>query len=160
MDEIDRRICELVQRNGQVSNAHIGAAVGVSVSTAHERVRKLMADKTITAWRAVLDPQRLGAGLCAFMWIDMSYEGEAEAKAKLLDCPQVQEMHHVSGAHSYLLKLRVPDMAALQHFLQERVKTLRAVRGTETIFALETVKETSEILISPSTQGRHLGEAS
>ena len=149
MDEIDRKICGIIQHDGQTSGAQIAAAVGVSVSTAHERVKRLAADKVITAWRAVLDPGRVGAGICAFMWVDLSYDGEEEARDKLAECAEVQEMHHVSGAHSYLLKLRVADMAAVEQFVRRHVKTLKAVLRTETIFALATVKETTEILIPP-----------
>ncbi|MDJ0893908.1 MAG: Lrp/AsnC family transcriptional regulator [Alphaproteobacteria bacterium] len=147
MDEIDRHISDLVQRNGRASSAEIAGAVGVSVSTANERVRRLAASGVIRAWRGVLDPDRVGAGLCSFMLVDVSYEGEEAVKAALSACPEVQEMHHVSGAHSYLLKVRLTDTHALQAFLQDKVKPLNGVERTETILVLETIKETTEVLI-------------
>ena len=148
MDSLDRKICEIVQTDGRSSSAEIAAAVGVSVSTANERVRKLAASGVVTAWRGVLDPLKVGAGLCGFALVDMAYDGEEEAKAALMRRPEVQELHHISGAHSYLMKVRVADTAAMQRFLQEVVKPLKAVQRTETIFVLETVKETTEVLIA------------
>ncbi len=153
MDEIDRHISDLVQRNGRASSAEIAEAVGVSVSTANERVRRLAASGVIRAWRGVLDPDRVGAGLCGFMLVDVSFDGEDEVKAALSACPEVLEMHHISGAHSYLLKVRVADTHALQTFLQDKVKPLKGVQRTETILALETVKETTEVLIGGGAAG-------
>ncbi len=153
MDDIDRKICGIVQRNGRASSAEIAEAVGVSVSTANERVRRLAATGVISAWRGVLDPQRVGAGLCGFVLIDMAYIGEAEAAAALRARPEVLELHHISGPHSYLAKVRVSDTAAMQRFLQDVVKPLKAVQRTETIFTLDTLKETTELLIAATEKG-------
>jgi len=152
MDEIDRNICEIIQCDGRKSSADIADAVGVSVSTANERVRRLTTSGAVAAWRGILDPAHAGMGLCGFILIDMSFEGEEEAKAILRQRLEIQELHHISGAHSYLAKIRVADTAAMQDFLQNVVKPLSAVERTETIFVLETVKETTEMAIAPSSK--------
>jgi Lrp/AsnC family leucine-responsive transcriptional regulator len=148
MDRIDQKIAGLIQANSQRSNAEIARHVGVSVSTANERLRKLTASGAISAWRGVLDSQRFGAGLCAFVFVDTEYEGEDALRSALTGCPEVQELHHVSGSHSYLVKIRVADTAAMQAFLQHRLKRQPGVRKTESIIVLETVKETTEIAIA------------
>ncbi len=148
MDAIDRKIATLLQADGRASNAEIAEHVGVSVSTAHERVRKMATSGEIKAWRAVLDPAAVGAGLCVFVLVDMQYEGEEDACAALVACPEVQELHHISGPHSYLMKLRLRDTPALQAFLQEVVKPLPAVMRTETLLSLSTLKETSAVKLT------------
>ena len=100
-----------------------------------------------------LDPTALGAGLCAFVLVDMAFDGETEATAALAAHPEVQELHHVSGPHSYLMKLRLADMPALQAFLADVVKPLAAVTRTETILALDTVKETAAIAVRGAETG-------
>lgn len=148
MDQIDRKICEIIQADGKASNAAIAETVGVSVSTANERLRRLGQSGVIKAWRAVLEPDRAGAGLCAFVLLDVAYEGESEAVAALKSRPEVMELHHVSGPHAYLAKIRVSGTGALQHFLCDVVKPLAGVQRTETIFSLDAVKETTEVLIT------------
>lgn len=148
MDAIDQQIAEILQTNGRVSSAEVAQAVGVSVSTANDRIRRLHTVGIVTEWRGVLDPARVGAGVCIFVLIDMKYEGEEQACAALRSCPEVQELHHISGPHSYLMKLRVRDMPAFQAFLKNTVKPLPAVIGTETLISLDTLKETSAVLIS------------
>jgi len=153
MDTVDRKICEIVQRDGRASSAAIAEAAGVPTSTANDRLRRLAANGTIQGWHAALDPHRIGAGLAGFVLIDMGYEGEAEAVEALCARPEVMELHHISGAHSYLLKLRVGDMDAVQSFLAEVVKPLVAVHHTETIFALRTHKETAAMRVAPAADG-------
>ena len=97
----------------------------------------------------MLDPQKAGAGLCAFVLLDVGYDGEAEACDVLTGQEEVQELHHISGQHSYLMKIRVRDTQALQSFLQEVVKPLGAVQRTETILSLSTLKETTAVKITP-----------
>jgi len=149
MDKIDRNIANILQADSRASSASIAEAVGVSVSTASERVRRMASNGTISAWRAVLDPNKTGAGLCSFVLIDIAHEGEDLAKYALQARPEVQELHHISGSHSYLCKIRVADTTAMQRFLQDVVKPLKAVLRTESMIVLESAKETTEILINP-----------
>ncbi len=145
MDEIDRDLCALIQADAKQSTAQLAKAVGLPLSTAADRLRRLQSSGVITGWHAALSPAALGVPLCAFVLIDMTHDGESEACAALAGRAEVLELHHISGAHSYLAKLRLPDMAAMQRFLAEVVKPLAAVTRTETIFALETVKETAAL---------------
>ncbi|WP_343562246.1 Lrp/AsnC family transcriptional regulator [Kiloniella sp. b19] len=147
MDEVDRKISDFVQRNGRASNAEIAEVAGVSVSTANERLRRLAGTGVVSQWRGVLDPQRVGAGLCVFVMIDMAYDGEEQACERLCQCDEVQELHHISGPHSYLMKVRVADTRALQDFIQTVVKPMKAVLKTETLVSLSTQKETSVVSI-------------
>ena len=148
MDDIDKKISNLIQKNGRLSSAEIAAAVGVSVSTANERVTRLTSSGIVKDWRAVLNPKNVGASLCAIIMVDVNYEGEEETTETLSTFKEIQEIHHISGAHSYLIKIRVADTDALQNFLSEKVKPLKGVTGTESFIVLETVKETTEVLIS------------
>lgn len=147
MDNTDRNIAALLQRDGRLSSAEVGKAVGVSTSTANERIRKLTASGVIVDWRAVLDPDEVGARLCAFLFVDVDYDGEAAFRDAVETMPEVQECHHVTGQHSYLLKLRVADTRALQTFLQDKLKPLAGITGSETLVVLDTVKETTVVVL-------------
>lgn len=141
MDDFDKRICDDLQRAGRRSSAELAKSVGVSVSTANERVRRMAATKEIRGWHAHLDPEAVGASLCCFVLVDMSYEGEAEACAALIAHDEVMELHHIAGAHSYMMKIRTRDTASLQAFFAAHVKPLPAVQRTETLISLDALKE-------------------
>lgn len=151
MNKIDRKIYGIIQENGRISNSDIAAQTGISVSTASERIRRLVASGVIRGFRGILDPAAAGANLCCFVLIDMEYFGEAAACEALVKRPEVMELHHISGAHSYLMKVRVADTDALQAFLQEEVKPLPAIKRTETVISLDALKETSAMKITGAT---------
>jgi Lrp/AsnC family transcriptional regulator, leucine-responsive regulatory protein len=148
MDAIDIEILRLIQADNRRSAAELGQEVGLSVSATNDRVRRLNSSGIICGNRAVLDPRPAGLGLCAFMFVDLEpradEHGFAEALRRL---PEVQEAHHVTGPHSWLLKVRVRDASALQHLLANHLKPLPGVLRTETIIALDTAKETTELAL-------------
>ena len=150
MDTIDRKILSIVQNDSRKSSAEIAGAVGVSVSTANERVRKLTASGHIKAWQAVLAPEKVGANLCAFLLLDMDYAGEEQACAALVKLDEVQELHHISGAHSYMMKVRVADTRALQTLISTKIKPLAGITGTQSMLVLSTEKETPIMVIAKS----------
>lgn len=152
MDTIDRKICEILQRDGRITNSEIATALDLSVSAASERVRRLVSAGSVTGFRAILDTKVVGADFCCFLFIDMQYQGEQDAVAALTERPEVLELHHISGAHSYLAKVRVADAHALEVFLQDAVKPLQAVHRTETILSMSVRKETTAVKIASGDQ--------
>lgn len=148
MDRFDRKICAIVQADAKRTTAQIAAAVGLPLSTTADRLKRLQAGGVITGYHAALSPVAMEVPLCAFVLIDMAHDGEAEAVGVLAERAEVLDLHHISGAHSYLAKLRLADMAAMQRFLAEVVKPLPAVTRTETIFALDSIKETNALPLS------------
>ncbi len=146
VDAVDRKIACLLQADNRLSNAEIGDAVGLSVSAANERVRRLNSTGVIRGNHAVLDPDRVGLSLCAFVYVDLApHPDEAGFRAAASARPEVQEVHQVAGAHCYLLKIRAGGTRALQRFLTEHVKSQPDVLRTETVIVLETLKETSAL---------------
>lgn len=150
MDEIDRKIACLLQTDNRLSNAEIGAAVGLSVSAANERVRRLNNSGVIRGNHAVLNPDRVDLALCAFVFIDLApHPDEAGFRAAIAVRPEVQELHQVAGAHCYLAKIRVSGARALQRVLTDHIKSQPDVLRTETVIVLETIKETSRLALTP-----------
>ena len=60
-DELDQRIVALLVANGRATFAEIGDAVGLSAPAAKRRVDRLVAERTITGFTALVDPEAAGA---------------------------------------------------------------------------------------------------
>ena len=56
MDDIDRKIIDIVQGNGRVTNAALAEATGLSVSAANDLLRRLGERGVIAGWTARIDP--------------------------------------------------------------------------------------------------------
>jgi Lrp/AsnC family leucine-responsive transcriptional regulator len=143
IDDTDRQILGLVQRDAKLPHAEIGRRVGLSVSAVNERLRKLQAAGVIRAYEARLDPQALGLELCAFVLVQLERpEHEAPFLEAVRATRQVLECHHVTGDYNYLLKLRVARPTELEAVIGRGLKGLAGVVRTHTVIALSTAKET------------------
>lgn len=141
MDKIDRKITALLAEDARRSLADMGEAVGLSPSAVNERIRRLTASGAIRRFTVDADPAALGLGVTAFVLIGLDYEaGEEAFRAFAVAHPSVAECHHVTGGWSYLLKVRLADLAALEAFLAE-LKVRRFLARSETMIALSTAVE-------------------
>jgi Lrp/AsnC family leucine-responsive transcriptional regulator len=154
LDAIDLKILAELQRDGRLSNVALARRVGLSPTPCAERVRALEAAGVIGGYSAKLDAERLDLGLTVFIEIAIArtsqgaFEQFAEAMRRI---PQVQECHMVAGGFDYLLKVRVPDMAAYRAFLGDVLSRVPGIRETHSYAVMEHVKETQAVDLS------HLG---
>lgn len=149
IDDIDRQVATILQRNARTPTAEIARQVGMAASAVHERIRKLEERGVVQGYCAILDPHLLGRGLLAYVFVRADERvGAAETGELLALIPEVQEVHHVAGEDCYLVKVRVADTDALGRLLRERMGSIETVRSTRTTIVLETVKETTALDLS------------
>lgn len=146
MDIQDIKVLEILQSDNRTSAGQIAEKIGLSVSAVGERIRRLNATGIIDHNRAIIDPHSISLGLCAYMFVDLGPSASDEAFVSAIEAiPEVLEAHHITGKHSWLIKLRVKDTAALQTLLTYHLKPIEGVQATESIIVLETAKETTEL---------------
>jgi Lrp/AsnC family leucine-responsive transcriptional regulator len=150
LDRIDRRILGALQDDGRLSYVDLGEKVGLSTSPCLERVRRLEKDGYIRGYTALLDPTRLEAGLLVFVEISLNYTSGTvfeDFRRAVARWPEILECHLVAGDFDYLLKLRIADMASYRELLGEILHALPGVRDSRTLVAMETVQESTRIVI-------------
>jgi Lrp/AsnC family leucine-responsive transcriptional regulator len=128
----DAGILDALQRDGRLSYAEIGAAVGMSGPSAHERVKKLEARGIILGYTAAVDPDSIGLGVLAFMWVTQAPGTIADDIAgDFARIPEVEACHRIAGEGDYLLKIRASDTLDLE-------RVVRVVQGTRHVYRTET----------------------
>jgi Lrp/AsnC family transcriptional regulator, leucine-responsive regulatory protein len=153
IDEKDARILELLQKDGRMTNVDIARAVELTPSATLERVRKLEERGFIKGYTATLDPQALGLGLVAFIFMRVDdindLLGTADRTAQELSAlPSVLELHHLAGEDCFLVKVRARDTDDLYRILKEDFGPFKAIRSTRTTIVLKTVKETQRLPVT------------
>jgi len=138
LDRLDARILEILQRDGRRTYADIGADVGISAPSVHERVKKLEARGVISGYAATVDPVLVGRGILAFTWVSQA-PGTAsdDLTTDFAAIPEVEECHHIAGEADYLLKIRTRDTKDLERVIRVLSDT-RHVFSTETDIALSS----------------------
>jgi Lrp/AsnC family leucine-responsive transcriptional regulator len=153
MDEIDRNLVIALQENGAAGLAELSKAAGLSVSATAERVKRLEERNVIRGWRIDLDPVAAGCPLLAFVFVAMRPGRDDAAFLKAMKRHEaVLECHTVTGPWCYFLKLRLPDVAALESFVSDEIRGQPGVERTETVLALASPKETAILPVAEAQE--------
>jgi Lrp/AsnC family leucine-responsive transcriptional regulator len=148
IDEIDRKILNIIQSNARASHNEIAKEVGMAASAIFERIRKLEKRGIIQGYETRLNPKALDLGLVAFIFIRAhEHVGTLETGKLLAHIPEVLEIHDVAGEDCYLVKVRVANTEALGVLLREKIGPIDAISSTRTTIVLATVKETAQLPI-------------
>jgi Lrp/AsnC family leucine-responsive transcriptional regulator len=143
VDEIDRKILEALQNDARTPLAAIAKEVNLSGAAVAERLRKLEQAGVIRGYQAIVDHDKLGKPLMAFVRVTQagpSYDEDAQQMAALLADPDIMEIHHVAGEDCFILKVRAADPRGIEALLK-RLRTRLHVDRTVTMIVLSTVKD-------------------
>ena len=143
LDRVDRRLLEVLQRDGRVSNVALAERVHLSPSPCLRRLKALEHDGVIEGYRAVLDREAVGLGLTVFVEIKVERHSDRlaeEIEEAVARMPEVVACHIVSGAADFLLEVVVPDLRSYEGFLLGSLLKLPSVTDVRSNFAIRTVK--------------------
>jgi Lrp/AsnC family leucine-responsive transcriptional regulator len=141
VDRIDARILDLLQADGRRTYADIGAEIGISGPSVHERVKKLEARGVIRGYQAIVDPSSIGLGILAYTSVTQAPGSiGTDLTGEFAAIPEVEACHHVAGAADYLLKIRARDTRHLERVLH-RVQSTHDVFTTQTEVVFSTAFE-------------------
>lgn len=153
IDEIDRKILDILQKDARTANAAIAREVNMAPSAVFERVRKLTEKGYIKAFEARLAASKLGLGLLAFVHVRTNeLVNQSLAAHDLARIPEVLEVYNIAGEDCYLLKVRAASTEELGKLLREKVGAIPQVISTRTTIVMETYKETSRLPLDQITK--------
>ena len=143
LDATDLRLLDLLQSDASLSNQALAERALTSPATALRRVRRLVDEGLIERSVAILNPQKLGAGLTALVEITLDRQGAEHLAAfeqRAVADAAVQQCYRVSPGPDFVLVLQVADMPAY-HALVQRLFTQDAnVRNVKSFFSVHRAK--------------------
>lgn len=117
LDAIGWKILVELQENARIAFAELARRVGLSTPAAAERVRKLEDEGVITGYRTEINPAKVGLPVLAFVRVNVLGDAIPKFAEKAVKRPEVLEVHRVTGAESFIIKVAVRDHAHLQAVL-------------------------------------------
>jgi Lrp/AsnC family transcriptional regulator, leucine-responsive regulatory protein len=142
-DALDSKIVKSLMDNGRMTFAELAGLLGLSAPAAAERVRRLEERGIIKGYAALVDPEKVGCGVTAFVSVALERPEHREPFALMVTAKQeIQECHHVAGDFDFLLKMRCGTLRDLERLVGEVIKGLPGVVRTRTTIALSALKET------------------
>jgi Lrp/AsnC family leucine-responsive transcriptional regulator len=133
LDDVDRQVLRLLAEDGRRSYTDLARDTGLSTSAVHQRVRRLEQRGAIVGYAAQIDPLSVGLPLTAFVSVTpIDPAAPDDAPERLAHLTAIEACHSVAGEESYILKVRVPDPAALESLLQD-IRAAAQVRTRTTV---------------------------
>ena len=156
LDRTDRRILELMQANGRISNLEMAERIGLSPSPCSRRVKTLEDAGLIASHVTLLNANKLGLSLQAYIHISLDRhtpERFESFDAAIKDFSEVLECDLVTGTDAdYQLKVVVRDMEHYQQFLLGKLTRVPGVTGVRSSFVLRRIKHETALPLD------HLGQ--
>jgi Lrp/AsnC family transcriptional regulator, leucine-responsive regulatory protein len=152
LDNTDRKILEMLQRNSNITNALLAKEIGLSPAPTLERVNKLENAGVIKSYHAVIDPATVGLGVSTFVMVTLKGHNRENISKFMQAIEQVDEViecHHITGSGDFILKTICADIAAYQQLMLEKVSNIDVVDSLQSMVILSTLKD-RKILPIPS----------
>ena len=152
LDDIDRQILGLLQRDARMTNAAIAAEVGLTGPSVFERVRKLEQRGVICGYTINIDPAALGKTMTAFIRVTAAFDEKYDAGiAAISRDADVLECYGVAGEDCLIIKTVVGDPAELNALLY-RIRGHVSVQHSVTMIALRALKENAPLNVLPRSE--------
>jgi Lrp/AsnC family leucine-responsive transcriptional regulator len=150
LDSIDMKILEILQREGRKRRNDLAGAVGLSLPSVSDRLRKLEESGIISGYYAKLDAKKVGKDITAFIFVAVdSSKHYASFLEHTRELDDILECHAITGEGTHLLKVRTTNTASLEKLLA-KIQAWPGVTRTQTDVVLSTAKETTRLRIEPS----------
>jgi DNA-binding Lrp family transcriptional regulator len=139
----DRRLLALIQKDATLTAQALGEALNLSASQAARRRQRLEAAGIVRATRAMLDPQKVGLGVQAFIQVVMATHTEANARdfaALTQRQPEIVGAWTLTGEADYLLRVYCTDLDALNRLVQAVLLPHPAVSRVQSQIVMDRIK--------------------
>jgi Lrp/AsnC family transcriptional regulator len=153
MDKQDRKILELLQKDGALTAAELAERIGLSKAPCWRRIRRLEEEGVIKQTVALLNARHLNLGTTVFVTLKTANHSEAwfeKFVKSVRDIPEVVEIHRMSGDVDYLMRIVVPDIDAYDLVYKRLIASVE-FKDVSASFALETIKYTTALPLNYMT---------
>lgn len=148
LDDIDRHILRVLQKDGATQNVQLAEKVGLSPSPCSRRVKMLEEAGVIERYVALVDASKVGLGLTVFarIWLTgQDVETVDHFTDQVLRLPHVVECHLMAGDCDFLLRVVAADLDDYRRFQINHLTRIKGVQSVKTEIPMQKIKLTSEL---------------
>lgn len=145
IDDFDRKILQLVQRNNQLTSAQISERVGLSPTSVQRRLNKMRANKVIEADIAIVSPKAADRPLTMLVAVELARERSDiidRFKRAVRERPEVMSAYYVTGETDFVLIVSAKDMEDYEGFTRDFFYNNADIKGFKTTVVMDRIKAT------------------
>ncbi len=148
LDNIDRNILKILQKDGRITNSQLSKDIGLSPAPTLERVKKLEQTGYIASYHAVLNKEKLGLGVTTLVMVSLKQHNK-ETIEKFISAinklEEVIECHHTTGTADFMLKVVSNDITGYQKFMLEEISNIEVIADMQSMVILSTFKDSKAV---------------
>ena len=157
MDQVDRRLLDLLQHDASLSLDALSERAALSRNACWRRIRRLEDEGVIKARVTLLDAGRINVGLTAFIALrttEHSAEWLKQFSKAVRDIPEIVGVYRMTGDVDYLLQAVIPNVAAYDALYKRLIDRI-TLADVSSSFVMEEIKATTVLPLdyAPSNRG-------
>ena len=150
IDQIDRRILEVLQQAPGINATAIGEKVGLSQSACWRRIQRLRDEGIIKDQPVKLDREKVGLNTMVFAHVKLTSHGRSNL-ASFADAvsayPEVLDCYVLLGNVDFLLRIVTEDIKAYEQFFFEKLSQLPGIQEVNSSIVMSDIKHTTVLPI-------------
>lgn len=138
IDNLDRKILEIITKNARIPSKDVAAECGVSRAAIHQRIQRMIDINVIIGSGYHVNPKVLGYATCTYIGINLERGSMyRDVVPELEKIPEVVECHFTTGPYTMMIKLYARDNQHLMELINDKIQHIAGVSTTETLISLE-----------------------
>lgn len=137
LDDVDRRMIDVLRRDGRRSVPALADDVHVGRATAYNRFDRLVDDRVITGFSARVDPKRIGLDVAAMILVNVRQGEWRTLEDRLLALPGVEWIGVAAGEFDFMVLVRADSLDHLRDVALSELQQIDGVRSAQTVVLLD-----------------------
>lgn len=138
IDNLDRKILQIVMHNARIPSKDVALECGVSRAAIHQRIQRMIDLNIITGSGYHVNHKALGYSTCTFIGVTLERGAMyRDVVPQLEKIPEIVECHFTTGPYSIFIKLFARDNEHLMDLLNNKIQMIPGITGTETLISLD-----------------------
>ncbi|MEI7488492.1 MAG: Lrp/AsnC family transcriptional regulator [Chryseobacterium sp.] len=149
VDEKDLSILRLLQKDAKLSIRDISARINLSPTPTHERIKRMEKQGIIKEYTAIVDRKKVNKGMMVVCMIALNAHNKSIATKFIEEVSRLKEVvefYNISGEFDFMLKILAPNMDEFHEFFVNQLSEIEGIGQTTSIFVMNSIKESSQIL--------------
>lgn len=148
LDKIDKKILDILQTDGRITNAQLSKDIGLSPAPTLERVKKLENAGIIMSYHAKVNTEKINLGVTTYVMVSLKGHNKSNID-KFIEAiegvDEIIECNHVTGSSDFILKVIAKDIPSYQKLMLEKVSEIEVVDSMQSMVILSTFKDSKRM---------------
>ncbi len=150
IDQVDRKILDLLQSEPGINASAIGERIGLSQSAVWRRMQGMRDDGIIRDQAVKIDREKIGLNTMVFAHVKLTSHGRSNLAAfaeAVKSYPEVLDCYVLLGNVDFLLRIVTADIKAYEQFFFERLSQLPGIQEVNSSISLSEIKHSTVLPI-------------